>query len=567
MAAAVSGGKKDIPKISLGSVEDKLVEKLRNLRFRGKEVEVKQQAAESDVPYFNLQGFPINPESIALITEDEARSLGLVCFWFSIDDMRLGSINPKSVAVQKKIAELAAEHHTSPRLYLISFESLRIAFEVYNRVPKIRATNPGVEITAEDISRHTTVISTLKDLGPQLANVSTTEVVTTAIAGALQTRASDIHIEAGEHDVALRYRIDGVLYPVATVERPVYEKLVSRLKLLAGLKINVTDKPQDGRFTIQRSEGKVDVRVSTLPTAHGESIVMRLLLWAEKGVSFEELGLTGYAYDALVKELSEPNGMILATGPTGSGKTTTLYAILNRLKKNANKIITLEDPIEYELPGVNQSQVDEERGYTFAAGLRSILRQDPNIIMVGEIRDRETADIAANAALTGHLVLSTLHTNNAAGAIPRLVNIGLRRFLIPPALNIVIGQRLVRRLCESCKKAVALDAPTKKRLDTVVAGLPESEKKKLPKELTFFIGVGCDACQGLGYKGQIGVFEALVMDHEIEELVLSSEDISELQVATLARKKGMLTMVEDGILKAVAGITSVEEIFRVTRDD
>ncbi|PJE75739.1 hypothetical protein COV04_03175 [Candidatus Uhrbacteria bacterium CG10_big_fil_rev_8_21_14_0_10_48_11] len=567
MAASGFGGGQKLSDLSSANAAQKLTDKLRSLRFQSKEVEVQAEASSSGLPYFNLEGFPINPESLGLITEEEARSLGLVCFWFSIDDMRLGSVNPMSSAVQKKVAELAAAHHTTPKLYFISFESLRIALAAYSRVPKVRNHHAGVEVTAKDIAKHTAEIATLKELGPQLENVSTTEVVTTAIAGALQTKASDIHVEAEEKSVALRYRIDGVLYPVATIKREVYKKLVARIKLLAGLKINVSDKPQDGRFTIRQTKGKVDVRVSTLPTAHGESIVMRLLTWDEKRVSFEELGLTGEAYEALAKELAKPNGMILSTGPTGSGKTTTLYAILIKLKKTQNKIITLEDPIEYELPGVNQSQVEEERSYTFAAGLRSILRQDPNIIMLGEIRDRETADIAANAALTGHLVLSTLHTNNAAGAIPRLLNIGLRRFLIPPALNAVIGQRLVRRLCPSCKKPATFEADVQKRLDAVIAGLPDKEKQRLPKKVSFFTGSGCDKCQGLGYKGQIGIFEILVMNHAIADSILGPDEVSESNISALARKNGMLTMIEDGVLKAISGITSIEEVFRVTKEE
>ena len=338
-----------------------------------------------------------------------------------------------------------------------------------------------------------------------------------------------------------------------------------RLKLLAGLKINISDRPQDGRFTINLTKDRVDVRVSTLPTAYGESIVMRLLRWSAGGVDFERLGLVGRAREQLIAEMNKPNGMIISTGPTGSGKTTTLYAIINKLNNTENKIITIEDPIEYRLTGVNQSQVDTGHGYTFANGLRSILRQDPDVVMVGEIRDTETADIAVQAALTGHLVLSTLHTNDAAGAIPRFLSLGAKSELLPSALNALIGQRLVRRFCESCKKITTPDAAQMKIIEAELSRLPSDERTRVPEKKQFFTSVGCDECQGLGYKGQVAIFEILLMSKAIK-LAIAEEGISDTRIAEIAKKDGMVSMMQDGILKALEGITSLEEVLRVTKE-
>jgi len=552
--------------VAPGETDVKLTDKLRSLRFKDKEREVKAKATNLGLPYFNLEGFPINPESVAIIPEEEAKSLGLICFWFSVGDIRLGSINPSSIAVKQKIQALTEEYHDQPRLYLISLESLRIGLEAYSRVPKQYKSFKGVHIYEKDLDKHLGSISGIKDLEQMLVNVNITEAVNAMVAGALKTRASDIHIEAGEKQIAIRYRIDGVLYPAASIRSELYQKIVSRLKLLSGLKINVSNKPQDGHFVVNLSSGDIDVRVSSLPTTFGESIVMRLLRTTEKGVSFEDLGLVGNAYEALTEQIKKPNGMILSTGPTGSGKTTTLYAIMVKLSHPDVMIITLEDPIEYRLAGINQSQVDIEHGYTFATGLRSILRQDPNIILIGEIRDFETADIATNAALTGHLVLSTLHTNNAAASVPRLLNIGLKRFLIPPALNAVIGQRLVRRVCINCKKITEPDKKIMEKVKQALSLLPEKTKKSLPKDWIFYKGQGCDICQGLGYVGQIGLFEVMVMSKSISKAILE-EEVSEEKIKSLACEEGMVTMFQDGLIKALQGITTLDEVFRVAKEE
>lgn len=314
---------------------------------------------------------------------------------------------------------------------------------------------------------------------------------------------------------------------------------------------------------------KIDVRVSTLPTAYGESVVLRMLMSSTIGLAFEDLGLRGKAFEELKNEIQKPNGMIVTTGPTGSGKTTSLYAVLNRLNDPGTKIITIEDPVEYKLSGINQSQVNHAKDYTFANGLRSILRQDPDIVMVGEIRDLETAEIAINAALTGHLVITTLHTNDAAGTIPRLLSMDVKPFLLAPAINAMIGQRLVRRICPDCKVKTELDNRTMSRVMDILSEIPENSGFRVPdkelKSLKFYKGGGCEECQGLGYKGRVGVFEVMTMNKEVENLILTGH-VSEYDMRSIGLKHGMITMIQDGLLKAVDGITTVEEIFRVAKD-
>jgi type IV pilus assembly protein PilB len=554
------------PTINSDATADALQQKLRKMRFKEKEREIENRANVVGLPYFNLDGFPINPDSVAVIPEQESKALGLVCFWYSIGDLRLGTINPNSSEVQDKIEELAEEMHTVPKVYLISLESLRIAQETYKRVPRRGKVVSNVEISERELKEFSSQIAQLADVEKGFAHASTTQSVVVMIAGALKTNATDIHIEAGPENVQLRYRIDGVLYPVAKISSATYTKMVSRLKLLSKLKINIADVPQDGRFTINLEKASnIDVRVSTLPTAHGESIVMRLLRWGDQGVGFDQLGIEGQARQKLEEEMTKAHGMILTTGPTGAGKTTTLYSILKVLNKPGVKIITIEDPIEYRLPGVNQSQVDTKRKYTFASGLRSIVRQDPNVVMVGEIRDLETADIAVNAAQTGHLVLSTLHTNSASGAVPRLVNLGLQPFVIPSSTNAIMGQRLVRRLCQTCRKIVELDEVGKQHVQNALDTLPEQEKNRVPKEKKVYQATGCEDCQGIGYKGQIGIFEVLVMTQKIEDAIIGTK-VTERSLESLAVQEGMATMFQDGILKVLAGVTTLEEVLRVTQE-
>jgi len=544
--------------------EEKLTEKMAVIREAEKEKEAEKKAQALGVPYVNLKGFAISPEALSLIPEEQAEKLKVISFLYTGPEIRLGAIDPQNEEVQELLHQLEERLHANGEIYLITQQSFDQAVKLYKVLPKPKKIIKGVEISEEDLIKFQEKIGNFEELNKEISNVSTTEVVALMIAAGLKLKASDIHVEAEEDKIVIRLRIDGILQDAAEIESRRWKQIISRIKLISGLKINVTDKPQDGRFTIFLKGEEVDVRVSTIPTTYGESVVMRLLSTKAISLEFDDLGIRGRAFDKLKEEIGRPNGMIITTGPTGSGKTTTLYAILRKINKPEVKIITLEDPIEYRLEGINQSQIDASRDYTFAKGLRSILRQDPDVIMVGEIRDLETADIAINAALTGHLVISTIHTNNAAGAIPRFLAMGAKGFLLAPALNAVVGQRLCRRICEKCKAEDKLDAEKMAKVKELLEKIPEKSGVKIDeKNLKFYKGKGCPACNNLGYKGRIGIYEIFTIDKDIEKAILA-EEVAEYKMEELATAQGMITMAQDGILKALDGITTVEEVFRVT---
>lgn len=572
--------------ISKDETSAKLASKLSAIQLKDKEKEVEQQAEKLGLSYINLEKFPVSQDAIKIITKEQAESLQTICFLYTGEEMRLGSLNPNNPQVVNLAKELAEKYHARIKTYLFSQNSFEVSFKIYEKIPTI-ITFEGVNINEEDLKKYGEQLSTFQDLQGLIEETGLTETINLIIAAGLKFEASDIHVETEADSVKGRFRIDGMLHDIATMPLETLDKISSRIKLLAGLKLNVGDKPQDGRFTITLSTEKVEVRVSIIPTAYGESIVMRLLKSSAVGLEFDSLGVRGKSFNDLKEEMTKPNGMIITTGPTGSGKTTTLYAILNKLNSPDTKIITLEDPIEYKLPGIVQSQVESadssdqaeemtggirtvNRGnrYTFARGLRAILRQDPDIVMVGEIRDLETAETAINAALTGHLMLSTLHTNSAAGAIPRLLAMGVQSFLLAPSLNAIVGQRLIRRLCPHCK--IEDKTIDNKNMTTVMNALneiaPESGYK--PDDLTnlkFQTSKGCEKCHGLGYKGRVGLYEIFTMSPKVEQMILSGT-ISEYELERQAIRDGMITMLQDGLLKALDGITSVEEIFREVKD-
>jgi len=550
-------------KLASEEVSEKFQDKMRDIALKEREHEVEQTASRLGLPYLNVQHFPLSHEALRLIPEADARQLNLVPLLVNEQEIRLGTTDYMNPAVKQYIQDLQNRRPGHYLTYLISEHSLQLVLKAYASLAKVRPLPTGVTISEADIKKFSHIINDFAKVNELLKTATLTELITILIAGALELRASDIHVEAEEDGITIRYRIDGALYIVAQIKQELWPQLISRLKLLAKLKINITNQPQDGRFTIYLTNDTVEVRVSTIPIAYGESVVMRLLRSSATGLKFEDLGLTGKAYEDLKREVERPNGMIMATGPTGSGKTTTLYAILNKLNQSDTKIITLEDPIEYKLKGINQSQVDHTRGYDFAKGLKAILRQDPDIVMVGEIRDGETADTAINAALTGHLVLSTIHTNSAAGAIPRFLSMGVKPFLLAPAINSIIGQRLVRRICQDCKQAISLDKETFDRVKTILAGIsPQSGVQINLNKLTFFKGKGCTKCNSLGYKGRIGIYEIMTMNPKIEKIIFANQ-ASEVELQEIAVANGMITMVQDGLLKALQGVTTVEEVFRV----
>lgn len=543
---------------------EKFQERISEIQIKEKEAAAQAKATQEGVPYVALRGFAVSPEALQLLPKETAESLRAVPFLFTGPELRLGSPDPASTAVQELAFQLGERYKTHVAVYHISEDSLTYVLGLYEALPKIAKIVKGVRITESEIGIYREKMASLETLRGLLVSSNTTNIMTIMIAAALQFESSDIHVEAEETGIKVRFRVDGVLQEVAELPKESWKKIIGRVKLISGLKLNVTNRPQDGRFTIFLKEGNTDVRVSALPTNWGESVVMRILKPSAINVGFEDLGFREKAFAKLERELKKPHGMILTTGPTGSGKTTTLYSMLRKLNQPGVKIITLEDPIEYKLQGINQSQVDAEKKYTFASGLRSILRQDPDIVMVGEIRDLETADTAVNAALTGHLLLSTVHTNDAAGAIPRLMNMGVKPFLLSQALNVVLGQRLVRRLCESCKVPVAIPKEQQDEIKKSFLNIPEASGERIPEGAPLEFhgpGAGCEKCHG-GYKGRVGIYELLLMDAQVEEISKTGV-VSENQMREIAKNQGMVTMYQDGLLKALEGITSVEEVNRV----
>jgi len=418
------------------------------------------------------------------------------------------------------------------------------------------------QLLAEDIKREVKSIADFKGKIEKNLTKKMTDLVQIILTGAFYLEGSDIHIEPEEEKAKIRLRIDGVLQDVLYLDLKIYKTLVARVKLLSGLKLNVTGRPQDGRFSILLEETSIEIRTSAIPAEYGESIVMRILnpKWV---VTMADLGLREDLMETFKKEIEKPNGMIICTGPTGSGKTTTLYAFLKEIASPEIKIITVEDPIEYHLKGVSQTQVDKAKGYDFANGLRAIVRQDPDVILVGEIRDLETAQIALQAALTGHLVLSTVHTNDAAGTIARLQALGEKLANISPAINMAIAQRLVRKVCKKC---VEESQATPEELEKIKKALKNLPKKIKIPELTPGIKIpkikGCKYCNNTGYKERVGIFEAFLIDDEMEKFILKEPSIAEMREHAI--EKGMVLMHQDGFIKVLHGVTTIEEVERVT---
>ncbi len=553
------------PVLNIGQdVSGKLEKKLGKMSSDRDETNAQAKAAQHNLEYIDLRRFPIPPEAISLIPEEKSKELQVVSFYRDADSFRVATTNPENKAVEELIYQLKERYKTEAKLYVISPASFKNAFVLYKAVPKIKEISHDVKIEPETIAKFKEEVASLDALQKKIKEVNVTDFVALVLASAVNQKASDVHIEAEKEGITVRLRIDGVLQDAAEVEIEKWHRIISRVKLLSGLKINIDTKPQDGRFAIIIDGAEVDVRVSTIPSAFGESVVMRLLRPLGDDINIEGLGLAGKALKDLQEMVSRPNGMIVTTGPTGSGKTTTLYTILRHLNKPDVKIITLEDPIEYKLEGIVQSQMDPGKDYSFGKGLKSILRQDPDVVMVGEIRDLETAEIAIQAALTGHLLLSTIHTNSAPGAVPRFLSMGVKPFLLSPALNLIMGQRLIRRLCEKCKKPAQLDPETMKKVEEKISAI--SAKSEIVVELgkaTWFAPGKCEACDNLGYKGRLGIFEIMTITDAIKD-AMSGSDVAEHHISKIAIEDGMVPLVTDGLVKASQGITSVEEVFRVS---
>ncbi|OGN06460.1 MAG: hypothetical protein A2669_01645 [Candidatus Yanofskybacteria bacterium RIFCSPHIGHO2_01_FULL_48_25b] len=419
----------------------------------------------------------------------------------------------------------------------------------------------SININEEDLAKLEAQINSISDLQKQVGSVSVTKLLEILLAGALKIGASDIHFEPTRENTRLRYRLDGVLDDITAIDKNSYEKVVNRIKVLSRLKLNVDRSPQDGRFTIREGKADIEVRVSVLPSEFGETIVMRLLDPRTIHGKLEDLGMRPDFLELVKEHLKKPTGAIFTTGPTGSGKTTTLYAFVRYLNSPEEKIITIEDPIEYRIEGISQTQVDPSAGYAFADGLRSIVRQDPDIILVGEIRDTETAEIALNAALTGHLVLSTLHTNDAAGTIPRLIDLKVQPQIIAPAIRMAMAQRLVRRLCENCRVKRTAGSDEIQKIKSELEPVAAKFNLKNLENPEIYEPKGCEKCSGKGYKGRTGVYEAFQITPEMEKLIMSNPPLS--AVSELAVQQGMITMKQDAYLKLLDGVTDFEEIERI----
>lgn len=520
-------------------------------------------AAEIGFPYLDTNLVPISNDSLRVLKEEESRKYQVAVIIKIGKKVNLVSPDPTSPETSELIKKLADENGWEIKVFVISRHNMEKIWERYKTIIFVDIlTEYSVNLSAEELEKFDQELKDLITLKQRITELPITQVLNVIMGGAYKLGASDVHIEPQEKELRLRYRIDGVLHDVAELPLTTFKSIVSRVKMMSGMKINLHDIAQDGTFEINFASKKIDIRVSLIPGNFGEIIVMRLLDPDSINVSIEDLGLRGLAYEELQKQITSPNGMILNTGPTGSGKTTTLYAIIKKLNNPENKIITIEDPIEYEVKGISQTQVEKDRGYTFAQGLRAIVRQDPDIILVGEIRDEETADIAVNSALTGHLVLSTLHTNNAVGSIPRLIELGVKPTLLPPSVNALIGQRLVRKLCD-CKEKYIPAKESIESLKKILSIISPKSKLDIPTKITgLYRPKGCSKCNHLGYKGRVGIFEILTINDEIEKLIMEMAGETELTVAAL--ESGMVTMLQDGILKAVEGITSIEEVRRVT---
>ena len=546
--------------------EDKQLKKIAEIRKKEEEEVVGLLSKKYGISYINLAIIPINSDALKLVSEDDAKEAHMAVFQKIGKKLQIAVKNPEDKNLLMILEKLKADRYEY-ELFLASTASLEKAWDTYQQIiTELKSITGELTISPEQIEKFKNQVKTLRDIKDLVATVvhkRITDLLEIMIAGALKTEASDIHVEPQAEEVRIRYRLDGMLNDLTFINRKTYAFLLSRIKLVSEMKLNIHERGQDGRFTIKTDGVDIEVRASVLPGPYGENIVLRILNPKTIGLQFEELGMQPWVEEVIAREIQRPNGMIITTGPTGSGKTTTLYAFLKKVHTENIKIITLEDPIEYHLAGIEQTQVDEANDYTFPEGLRSILRQDPDIILVGEIRDMETAETAMHAALTGHLVFSTLHTNDAAGTIPRLIDIGVKPNIIAPAINVAIAQRLVRKLCLVCKIAYT---PSPKELETIKKEfdtLPEHVKKPDLSKIIFYSSKegGCEACNFTGYKSRVGVFEILLIDDEMETLILKSP--SEAEIKKIMNKQGQITIKQDGMLKVIKGITDINEVERI----
>jgi type II secretory ATPase GspE/PulE/Tfp pilus assembly ATPase PilB-like protein len=547
---------------------------LAELRKEEEEELVKLLSDKYNLPYIDLRGIAPEPDAMMYLQEEEARVAEVAPFKLVGKKLYIATVSPSAEKLEPVLRPLENKG-AELVLFLCSHASLEHVISRYKELGHGMKVESGtLDLTEKkmaDLMQHFETKEELRTFFDEMIHsqmlYKTTRVLELVMAGALKFSASDIHIEPEEDKVRLRYRMNGVLEDVAFFDFSLLKNITSRLKLLSGLKLSNVTKAQDGRFSIDLGEVEIDMRVSIVPGNYGESFVMRILDPRNTLSGIEKIAFPDILREAITFALSKPNGIILTTGPTGSGKTTTLYAFLHHVYSTEIKIMTIEDPVEYHLEGITQTQVETDKGYTFVAGLRAALRQDPDVIMVGEIRDEDTAKVAINAALTGHLVFSTLHTNNAFGTIPRLIDLGVNSKVIAGALSISLAQRLVRKLCDECKGAYESNEKESRAITNILGEMLVNKKDAsmaghIPSpSYTLFHSPGCEHCAGTGFKGRVGIFEALIMTPDVEAVLMTNP--SEREVRTAAKNQKIPTLREDAIIKMLEGITSFDEIGKV----
>lgn len=516
---------------------------------------------ESHIEYEDISNRKIEKDVLSLMPLKLAKEFGAVPIELKEGTLKVAMIDPEDFDA---LQEIRKQTRLTIQPIITTREDLNSVLDQYTGLQA--EVQEVISKSDFDISNKEIEEATLEDIYSDASEDSpTVRIVHSLLRRAVTEGASDIHIEPYEEKVLVRFRIDGILQAKLELPKEIQSAIVSRLKILANLKIDEQRLPQDGRFSIGVDDRQIDFRFSTIPVVFGEKIVMRILDKSVGIISLEEVGLADRGLEVLKRNMQRSHGMILVTGPTGSGKTTSLYAVLGKLMDTTVNIITLEDPVEYRIESINQSQVHTEIGYGFASGLRAIVRQDPDVVMLGEIRDQETADMAIHAALTGHVVLSTLHTNDAAGAFPRLIDMQIEPFLITSSLHTVIAQRLVRKICDNCKVEMPIAPELKKELEEEIEKMPEKIRKEVKKmDFKLYEGKGCNHCAGKGFKGRLGVFEVLDVTEDIRNLVLKRS--SGADITAKAIDEGMVTMVQDGVIKALRGITTISEVWRVTKE-
>src|SRR3989344_3425011 len=551
--------------------EEKQKEFLAKVRREEEENRAKLLAEKLGFPYINLSFSPIEQEALIIISKEESEASQTAIINKEGKILQLVAKNPDSKEIQSLIASLEKKGFTI-KIFIVSENSLKKALSQYPSQKDVKEITGMVKISDEAIlqlKKKIFNVKSLQEILEKLFKSNASEIVEAVLSGASILKASDIHFESEKDKIRIRLRLDGVLEDIIFMPNSIYSIIVNRIKLLSGLKLNIHEKAQDGRFSISSGDlptgeagANIEIRTSVLPSAYGENIVMRVLDPDIIKVNLENLGIREDDLEIIKNQLQKPTGMILTTGPTGSGKTTTLYAFIKKILTSDIKIITIEDPIEYHIEGISQTQVEPDKGYTFENGLRSIVRQDPDVILVGKIRDYETAEIAAHAALTGHLVFSTLHTNDAIGAIPRLIDLGIKPPVIAPAINLLMAQRLLRKLCPKCASKRNLNKEELQIFKKILANLPPRVgfNNELTNKTKVSGAKGCEECHN-GYSGRMAVMELFEITDEIERLILKSP--AEVELKEAAKKTGMVTMAQDAVIKILRGVTTIEEAEKI----